>query len=141
MRVGITWQHVLADGVLDEVERAAGGGVIGVSDPPGTVWSVEHMAFPDDARPDPLDQPRRFGRSAHARSIVTSGGKARLLCTVQRETTAASAALRASGRSAGTCTDNRMSLTRAGRSLAIAKSAVTASPSRLYPCLVRNRPA
>jgi len=71
--------------------------------------------------------------TGQTRSMATGGGKARLLCTVQCETTAYSAGRRSAGRSAGARTVRRMPLTRAGRSLAMSNPADTASPSRLYP--------
>jgi hypothetical protein len=54
--VGVAGQDLGADEVLDERQRPAGGGVVGVDDPPGPVRPVHHLAVADDRRPDPLDQ-------------------------------------------------------------------------------------
>jgi hypothetical protein len=56
VRVGVAGQHLVADEVLDEVQRPPGCGVVGVGDPARPVRPVEHLAVPDDPRPDPLQQ-------------------------------------------------------------------------------------
>jgi hypothetical protein len=54
--VGVAGQDLGSDEVLDERQRPARGGVVGVDDPPGPVRPVHHLAVADDRRPDPLDQ-------------------------------------------------------------------------------------
>jgi len=56
--VGVPGQHMVPDGVLDEVQRPTGSGVVGVGDPARPVRAVEDLAFADDPCPDPLDQRR-----------------------------------------------------------------------------------
>jgi hypothetical protein len=138
--VGVPGQHLLADNVLDEVQRPARRRVVGVGDAPRPVRALEYLPVADDSCPDPVHQgrsglhPGRVSRgwhhgralrhvpglrSAHIRSIATDGGEVRLLCTVQCATTARSAGHLSAGRQAGTSTVSRMPLTRAGRSVAM----------------------
>ena len=56
--VGVAGQHVLADHVLDEVQRPARRGVVGVGDAPRPVRAVEDLTLADDPGPDPLQQRR-----------------------------------------------------------------------------------
>jgi hypothetical protein len=51
---------VTADDVLDEVERTAGRGVVGVGHPQRPVGAVEDLAVADEAPPDPVEH--RSGR-------------------------------------------------------------------------------
>ena len=54
--VGVAGQDVVADEVLDEVERTARSGVVGVGDPPPAVRAVQRRAFTDHTPPDPVEQ-------------------------------------------------------------------------------------
>jgi hypothetical protein len=138
--IGVTRQHMVADHVLDEIQRAARGRVVGISNAPWPIRAVEHLALADDAGPDTLQQwhSGRCGTSdgrgrwccrafcpllgpgaAHASSMETEGGTARLLCTVQCEATARSPGHRPAGSPAGTRTVSRTLPTLAGRSVAM----------------------
>ena len=54
--VGVAGQDVVADELLDEVERTARRGVVGVGDPPPAVRAVQRLALTDHTPPDPLEQ-------------------------------------------------------------------------------------
>jgi hypothetical protein len=56
--VGVAGQHGVADEVLDEVQGAAGGGVVGVGDAARAVGAVPHLALADHAGAHPLQQCR-----------------------------------------------------------------------------------
>src|SRR6266516_3987019 len=56
--VGVARQHLLADELLDEVQRPPRGGVIGIDDAPGTVGAGKDLIVADDAPADPLQQRR-----------------------------------------------------------------------------------
>src|SRR5207302_5039073 len=59
--VRVERQHHLADEVLDEGESSAGGCVVGVGDPAGTVGSEDRLVLPDHRRTDPLDEIHEVG--------------------------------------------------------------------------------
>src|SRR6266516_1195864 len=67
--VGVARQHLLADELLDEVQRPPRGGVIGIDDAPGTVGSGKDLIVADDAPPHPLQQ-RRGDRPVCAGSLL-----------------------------------------------------------------------
>ena len=56
--VGVARQHLVADEVLDEGERPAGGGVVGVRDPAVTVRRGHHVVLADDGLAHERDQRR-----------------------------------------------------------------------------------
>ena len=58
VRVGVERQHLAADEVLDERERAARGGVVGVDEPAQAEGPFEESVVADHGRPDPLQQGR-----------------------------------------------------------------------------------
>ena len=56
MRVAVRRQHLIAYEVLDEGERAPGGGRIRVDDAARPEWALDHDVIADHRRADPLDQ-------------------------------------------------------------------------------------
>ena len=56
--VAVAGQDMPADDVLDQVDRAAGGGVVGVRDPARPVRPDGHLVGADHPAPDPLQQRR-----------------------------------------------------------------------------------
>ena len=81
LRVGVRVerQHAIADVVLDERQRAAGGRVVGVHEAARAERPVEHHVVADHRVADPLDQRRagrrgRCGRSATARRAMAAVG-------------------------------------------------------------------
>jgi len=56
VRVGVQRQDLVADEVLDEAQRPAGGGVVGVHDALGPERSRQDEVVPDHRTPDQLDE-------------------------------------------------------------------------------------
>ena len=46
--VGVAGEHLVPDEVLDERQRPAGSGVVGVGHPPRAVWPGQHLVVTDD---------------------------------------------------------------------------------------------
>ncbi len=65
VRVGVAGQDLVADEVLDERQRPAGGGVVGVGHPARAVRPREHLVVADDALPDGAQQ-----RAVHVARIA-----------------------------------------------------------------------
>ena len=63
--VGVARQHLVADEVLDERQRPAARGVVGVGDPPRAVRAGHHLVVADHRLADPRQQ-RRLRQSARA---------------------------------------------------------------------------
>jgi hypothetical protein len=72
--VAVPGQHGGPDQVLDEVQRAAGCGVVGVGDAPWTVGAVQHLALADHPAPDALDQPLAAHHAFLSRGAVIRDG-------------------------------------------------------------------
>ena len=62
--VGVPGQDLAADGVLDEPQRPARGGPVGIGHAPGAERPGQHLVAADDPAADPLHQRRRRSRRA-----------------------------------------------------------------------------
>ena len=68
--VGVARQHLVADEVLDEGQRAPGRGVVGVGDPARAVGPVHDLVVADDGLADAAQQRRLGGRRGGAGRVA-----------------------------------------------------------------------
>ncbi len=73
VRVGVAGQHLVADHVLEEVQGAAAGRVIGVGDPAPAIGALHDLVVADHATTDPAQQ-RRLGQSGRGRRDLDHRG-------------------------------------------------------------------
>ena len=70
VRVGVARQHLVADEVLDERERPAARGVVGVGDPSRPERARHHLVVADDGLSDAGQQRRVDERGIPGRDVV-----------------------------------------------------------------------